>query len=350
MVDTALEARPTRRVVPAIISVVMVVFIFGWALPRLADYSAIWAALQSLSIMAIVAVAVAAAANFATYWWVLVVSLPGLTFAKAAVAHSASTAVAHAVPGGGAVAVGLSYAMYSSWGLRPGPIARSVLLTGLTNNLVKFAFPVVALALLAFEGGASAALVVAAAFGLALLAATLAVLGLALRRDALSRSLGRAAQGLISRIRRPFKKGPVTGWDEAASRFRAEATDLLRLRGAQLTVATIASQSAIFVVLLVSLRGLGVTANEVSWIEALAAFSFVRLVSALPVTPGGLGIIELGLLAILTSGLAEGPTAEVAAAILLFRFVTFVVPVAIGGIAYLVWRHKTSWHGPAAAP
>lgn len=350
MVDTALEAQPAKRLLPAVISMAVVAFVFGWALPRLADYSAIWSALRSLSIIAILAVIAAAAANFATYWWVLVVSLPGLSFAKAGVAHSASTAVAHAVPGGGAVAVGLSYAMYSSWGFRPGPIARSVLITGLTNNLAKFAFPVVALALLAFEGGASTTLVIAAVFGLALLLGTLVLLGLALRRDALSRALGRAAQRLVSRLMRSFRKGPVSGWDEAASGFRAEAADLLHLRGAQLTVATIASHSAIFVVLLVSLRGLGVAGSEVSWIEALAAFSFVRLASALPVTPGGLGIIELGLLALLTSGLAEGPTAEVAAAILLFRFVTFVVPVAIGGIAYLVWRHKTSWHGSAAAP
>ena len=42
------------------------------------------------------------------------------------------------------------------------------------------------------------------------------------------------------------------------------------------------------------LRPVGVSNDEVSWQEVLAAFSFVRLLSAVPITPGGLGVVELG--------------------------------------------------------
>ena len=331
-----------RRVFEGVLSIALVGFIFGWAVPRLADYSEIWDALRSLSVVGILAISAAAVANLVTYWWLLVVALPGLSYPKAALAHQASTAVAHTLPAGAAIAVGITYTMYTSWGFAPAPIARSVLITGLWNNLAKFVFPVVALALLALEGDADTPLVVAAVLGLMLLTFTLLTLVLALRRDPLIRALGRWAQAAATALRRPLRLTPVTGWDDAASRFRADAEVLLRERGLELPVATIASQTAIFVVLLVALRALGVSGSEVSWVEALAAFSFVRLASALPLTPGGLGIVELGLLAVLTSGLAAGPTAEVAAAVLLFRFITFVLPVFMGGAAYVVWRNRKS--------
>jgi putative heme transporter len=74
----------------------------------------------------------------------------------------------------------------------------------------------------------------------------------------------------------------------------------------------------------------------VSWAEALAAFAFVRLISALPITPGGLGVVELGLTAALIS--AGGDEAQVAAAVLVYRALTYLPPIPIGAVLYLKWR------------
>ncbi|HUC25836.1 MAG TPA: hypothetical protein VMA73_24275 [Streptosporangiaceae bacterium] len=38
------------------------------------------------------------------------------------------------------------------------------------------------------------------------------------------------------------------------------------------------------------------------WQTTLAAFAFVRLLTVLPITPGGAGITELGLVGILAAG------------------------------------------------
>ena len=51
---------------------------------------------------------------------------------------------------------------------------------------------------------------------------------------------------------------------------------------------------ALYAVLLLSLRHVGISEQEVSWAQILAVFAFGRLISALPITPGGLGVIELG--------------------------------------------------------
>lgn len=76
---------------------------------------------------------------------------------------------------------------------------------------------------------------------------------------------------------------------------------------------------------------------------ALATFAFVRLLPALPVTPGGIGVVELALTSMLCAGL-DGPTAAKAtAAVLLFRTITYLLPIPLGAAAYLTWQNNTSW-------
>ena len=89
--------------------------------------------------------------------------------------------------------------------------------------------------------------------------------------------------------------------------FRAQAITLLRDRWHWLTVTTLTSHLSLFLVLLLALRHVGVSEAEVSWVEALAAFALVRLLSAFPVTPGGLGVVELGLAAALVLAGGEEP-------------------------------------------
>ena len=62
----------------------------------------------------------------------------------------------------------------------------------------------------------------------------------------------------------------------------------------------------------------------------LAAFAFVRLLSAVPITPGGLGLVELGLTAALGSGLPDGTKNQIAAAVLLYRALTWLLPIPLG--------------------
>ena len=71
-------------------------------------------------------------------------------------------------------------------------------------------------------------------------------------------------------------------------------------------------------------------------IECFAAFSLIRLLTAVPITPGGLGVVELGL----TGGLvAFGAGQEAAVAgVLLYRALTMLPVIVIGAICFLLWR------------
>ena len=76
-----------------------------------------------------------------------------------------------------------------------------------------------------------------------------------------------------------------------------------------------------------------------SWQTSLAAFAFVRLLTVLPVTPGGLGVTELGLVGVLADGAGHQVTVQVIAAVLLFRALTYLLPIPLGAIAWLTWQH-----------
>ena len=89
---------------------------------------------------------------------------------------------------------------------------------------------------------------------------------------------------------------------------------------------------------------MGVTASEITWIEAFAGWSLARALQLIPLTPGGVGPVELGMTGILV-GLG-GSNAEVVAAVLLYRAAT-IVPTLLLGLATLgAWK----WLRPDREP
>ena len=100
------------------------------------------------------------------------------------------------------------------------------------------------------------------------------------------------------------------------------------------TLASLAGHLSVFFVLEACLIALDVTG--VSLLEAFAAWGFIRLITTIPITPAGLGVVELGLTGLLVA--FGGNQAEVVAAVLLYRVLTLVPPVALGALCVLIWR------------
>ncbi len=334
----------SKRLLQGAVSLALVIGIFAFAFPQFADYGDVWDEVTAMTGLEVATLLVVAVWNLVTYWFVLTAVLPGLTYPQAAISNQASTAVANTLPGGAAIAVAVTYAMYHSWGFTKAEFALAAVVSGVWNNFVKLGMPVLALALLALEGGITARRLLTAGAGIGVLIASVVVWGLFLYKSALARRIGAFFGRLVSRIRRLIGKPPVSDWGEAAVRFRGEALGLLRTRWLRLTVATLVSHVSLYIVLLITLRHVGVSEEALSWIEVLAVFAFVRLISALPITPGGVGVVELGL----TVGLQvatdlDALDSTIAAAVLVFRTITFVLPIPLGAIAYLIWRGNSSW-------
>jgi len=147
------KAAVWKRVLQAAISLAIVVGIFVGVMPLIADYGDVFETIRAMTGLEGGSLVLIGLWNLATYWFVLTAALPGLRLREAAVVNQASTAVSNTLPAGGVIGVGVSIAMLTSWGFPIGSIGRSAVVTGIWNNFVKLGMPVLALSLLALEGG-----------------------------------------------------------------------------------------------------------------------------------------------------------------------------------------------------
>jgi uncharacterized protein (TIRG00374 family) len=314
------------------------VLTFAVVLPRIASYSDVWAVVRQLDTTWLLALGAAVVVNVVTYAPPWMIALPGLRFRQALPFTQASTALTYVAPGGGIVGMAGSYGLLRMWGFGSSDVARAVTLTGIWNQLANLLLPVLAVLLLALDEESSALLTTVAVIGAAVFAVAIVLLALVFWSDALARGIGDFCERALNRVLRALRPAKVvTGWDERLVHFRRATVDLIRRRWAWLTLAAILGNVTVFVVLLVSLRAVGIGAGE---IEAFAGWSLARALQLIPLTPGGVGPVELGMTGILVG--FGGANAEVVAAVLIYRVFTVVPTLLLGLATMAAWR----WLGP----
>jgi putative heme transporter len=330
------RGRGRKRIIGALATVLVVAAVFAFVLPRIADYRDVVAVIRELGWLDALLLTAATALNVVTFAPPWMVALPGLGVRQAFVMSQASTALSLVAPAGAAVGMAGSYSLLRTWGFGPAPVALAVAVTGIWNQFANLAFPIVGLALLTGEDQDHPALRTAALVGLVVLVIVLAAFALALSSPRRARRIGDLAARLASWTMGLVKRERV-GWrGENLVRFRAGALGLLRRRWHVLTLATLVGHLTVFLLLLVCLRVVGISGGDVSWIEAFAAWSLVRILGALPLTPGGVGIVELGLSGALVAFGASN--ADAVAATLLYRALTVLPTLGLGMLAAATWR------------
>ena len=326
--------------VRGVVSLAVVIVIFAIVLPRVADFGEVWRVLTEMTWLEAITLGLAAAWNLITYWILAALSLPGLTVAQAMIATESSTALANSVPGGPAFGMGVTYSMYSSWGFSRPSVALAVTVSGFADLFAKLAMPAAALVFLFAYGDDSPGLFLAAVVGGLFLTGLIAIAVMTLKSKRSARRAGELCGRAAAPVMRRLGRAPARLGDAFAS-FRTEALSLIATRGWWLLASALMSHISLYLVLLLALRHIGVPEAEVGWAEALGAFAFIRFLSAVPITPGGLGVVELGLAAALVY--AGGPRAEVVAAVLVFRALTYLVQIPFGAITYAYWQHSARW-------
>ena len=333
-----------RHALGAGVAIAVVVATFAFILPKIADYRDVWGVVKGLSWKDAALLAGAAALNLVTFAPPWMAALPGLRFTQAFVVTQASTASTYVAPGGVAVGMALSFAMLRAWGFVSAAVGLAVAVTGVWNQLAMLAFPTLALVLLTFTGDAHTALDTVAYLGLAIFVVVITAFAAALSTPRLARAVGDFVARAVSRLKGLIRKSPVE-WDgDSFVRFRDRTNTLLERRWHVLTLATLAGHFTVFLVLLTSLRVLDITGSEVSAAEAFAAWALVRLLGSIPITPGGLGVVELGLTTALVG--FGGDQVEVVAAVLVYRFLTIVPTLVIGLLTGVTWKR----YRPAELP
>jgi uncharacterized protein (TIRG00374 family) len=344
------SARWLRAHAAQLIGFGLVAGVFGFVLPRVADYGAVWEVISGLSTAYIVLLTGTAILNLLTFAPPWMAALPGLSFLNALVMSQASTAASNVLPGGDAIGMAVSYSMLRRWGYRVEQVAIATGAFSVWNVIANVGFAIVGVGLLALGGESNALLTTAALIGAAAAVILSVAIALVLHDERHALRVGAIAERLVNRVLRLVRRAPVSGWPVRLMGFRDEAIGLIKRRWLALTLATLAGHLTVFLVLLVSLRAVGVPAADVSFAEAFAAWALIRIITTIPVTPGGLGVVELGLTGALVS--FGGNRVDVVAAVLLYRVLTYVPPIAFGGLCLLVWRRvgERDVELPADAP
>ena len=76
----------------------------------------------------------------------------------------------------------------------------------------------------------------------------------------------------------------------------------------------------------------------VTMITGLALYSVGRIGTMVQITPGGVGVVEVVYAAVFMTVIDEQYDPEVVTAVLLYRLLTYVLPILVGGFTYFVWR------------
>src|SRR5919108_4838721 len=195
MVD---RRRQLKRIAGGLISIAIVVAIFVYAIPKFADYGSVWKAFASLTPLELWSLVAVMLFNLLTYWLANMAALPGLRLWPAAVLTQTTTSVANTLPGGGAIAVGLTYTILRSWGFTGTDVALYVGVTGIWNIFTKLSLPVLSIAVLTLVGGSSAAYVVASIVGVGVLAVAVAMLSGVFASERLARRVGDRLGAVVS--------------------------------------------------------------------------------------------------------------------------------------------------------
>lgn len=329
-----------RNVALGTVGLAVVVVTFAVVLPRIANYGEVWDVLQELDPIWLAAFSVAIVINVVTFAPPWMLALPGLGLRRALLFTQASTALTYIAPGGGLVGMAGSYGLLRTWGFGSGEVARAVTLTGVWNQLSNLLLPVVAVLLLSIEEQRDAVLTTAAVVGGMVFAAVTGLLVLVFWSDSLARGIGEGVQRGVGRLLGSLGRGPVRGWSGRLVTFRHETVSLVRRRWAALTIASIGGNLAVFAILLVSVRALEIGSSQLTWAEVFAGWALARALQLIPLTPGGVGPVEIGLTGILVG--FGGPNARVVAAVLVYRAFTILPTLLAGAATIAAWR----WLGP----
>ncbi|WP_222719277.1 lysylphosphatidylglycerol synthase domain-containing protein [Actinokineospora xionganensis] len=324
----------TRRVALSAVSLGLAVLMVVY-LPRIVhaltgnpvSWQEIGARFGQLDTGMIVLMAVVWLASLLAYTVVLTNSLPGLTTGRALALNAAGSAVSNLLPFGGAAGVALTFAMARSWGFHGRPIMVMTLVSGVWNTLFRFVLPAVGIIALLVAGQAPDPMVARACWVSAVsILLLVAVVAAALYWDAAAARLGRVLDAVVRLARLRFHASA------ALDRLRADTAGIVGTRWPGLSAGMIGFLGAQWLVLLSCLWAAGAYPGLA---QSIAVFALSRVLTTVLITPSGAGVMEGGVVLMLTAFGIEPIAATVAA--LLFGFWTYTVEIPFGAIILAGW-------------
>ncbi len=271
-------------------------------------------------------------AGIAAHSFVLTASLPGLSNLRALTLNLTGSAVANVMPLGGAAGVGLNFAMARAWGFSPRSFRTFTAVSNLLSVLAKLVAGTAGIALVVAAGRSPdwpAAVLRSIAVAMVVVVPLVAAVVLS---EGFTRALGRGGDRVVAAAARVVRSGARTDLRTSLPGLRADTAVVVRERWGRLSGAMASYLALQGALLWTCLHLLGVTPGIVVLVAALAVD---RLLTMVPITPAGAGVVEAGTVAVLVA-LGTDPV-RATSAVLLYRAFTFLLEIPVGGAAIAVW-------------
>lgn len=331
----------TKHVIRAVVGLALAVALLGWGFPIFADTT--WGKIfdhvravpwwHALGFLGLVLV------GLGSYTFTFTGSLPGLSHWRAFIVNICGSSVSNLLPGGGAVGLAATYTILRSWGFKNRDVSTSAIVTGVWNTLARIALPIVAIFMLwvgndGLPKALTSAAIAATVSGLAIFAAFVAILASERAAQTIGSGLDKLLAPLFRRRRRTMSI------DALVHDMRGRINEVVRTGWLQMTLGMVGFFGFYYLLFVLIMHSVGV-------FEPLgilfAAFAIGRLLTAVGITPGGVGVTESATVLALVGWGAD--TASAGAGVVLFSIFTHLMEVPLGALGWLTWSMSTRAKG-----
>ena len=332
------KGHPTvRTVLNAILLVALGVGIYG-LLPRLGgvqhDIADLWHTHAPLVASAAFLQALSLAMYAALYWHVLRNLGAVVPYQMVVRVTLASFFVSHLTLGGSATGTWATADALGASGVEAATTVETTMVTSLISSSALVSILGLGLALAGSNHPDERPYILGGGVALLLIAAVFAAVLVAASREGGGHTLGRRVGQLFHRVRRRTDPGHIAQQvDKAVSAARNALTGRRLLASFGYATMDLLFDMASLACFLTA------AGYRPSLGELAVAYGAANIASAIPVTPAGLGVIEVTLIATLVGFGAARSTATVA--VLAYRLINYWLPLPFGGLAYLRVRLST---------
>lgn len=315
-----------KDVLGSVVGLALVAALVSWGLPHFLEtsWSAIWAQLSRVSTGPALAMAALLLGAHLSYSAVLMGALPGLRRLQALKTNAITSTIGSVMPLGAGVSVAVTWMVWRTWGFTGSRISSAILVSSALNLLARVTLPVVGcLVLVLAPIEAPRVIITGAAIAGALGTALVLVCCALILSDRVAAWLARALHVVLAPLRPRVREG--RGVDHLVTDQRGRIAQVVGRRWVPMTLGMAGQFVMLFGLYWVAARVVGL---DLPWAELLCAYTFRTLLTVLAVTPGGLGITEVGTAGLLV--LFGGDPGAASATALLYAIYAHLLVVPFG--------------------
>lgn len=325
------------RGIGLLIPVALMYWIFVIKIPSQVSYAEVWQTIEALTLGQNLTLLVAGLLTILSYGWTSATVLPGLSLRLGT--QSAVTGQLTSVVLPAPMDLVIRFGMYKSYGFSIDKSAVAVGVAGIARYFTVVAIPLLGLYALIVGGQANSREWLAAAGVTLLMLFALWAMRQILSSQKSAAKVGELIQNIANRVLRLLRRNPRATIATSVVEFGARTRDVAIKYFRPIAISNIVWGLSCYLVLLLAIRFCGIGAETFSSAYILLIAGVMLFLNAFPITPGGIGVTETILMAIIPFPDAQTQT-EFVSALFLYRIYSWLLPMPVGAAAYLNWKRQ----------